>query len=72
MLALLTDGSFEYTDPDGSQFGQQRVEQVLAACCSDPAAEVAARMLAALREFARGAPQEDDITMVFVKRAAAV
>jgi phosphoserine phosphatase RsbU/P len=68
ILALLTDGTFEYADPDGAQFGQQRVEQLLVACHRDPAAEISARMFDAVHDFARGAPQEDDITMVFVKR----
>jgi phosphoserine phosphatase RsbU/P len=68
LLALLSDGSFEYADPDGALFGQQRVEQLLVACHRDPAAKVSQRLLDALREFARGAPQEDDITMVLVKR----
>jgi phosphoserine phosphatase len=69
MLALLTDGTFEYADPDGALFGQQRVEQVLAACHREPTAQISARLLGAVRDFARGTPQEDDITMVLVKRS---
>ncbi|MCV2354606.1 SpoIIE family protein phosphatase [Paucibacter sp. B2R-40] len=71
MLCLLTDGIYEYEAPDGEQFGRLRVEQLLARHCDASAEQLSALILAAVRAFARGAAQEDDITMLLLKRAAA-
>jgi phosphoserine phosphatase RsbU/P len=68
LLVLLTDGVFEYFDPDGVAFGEDRVEAVLRAHHRESAAALSARLLGAVRAFARGAPQQDDVTMVLVKR----
>jgi phosphoserine phosphatase RsbU/P len=70
ILVLLTDGIFEYEDPQGEQFGVSRVEQAIHSHHRLPAAELSAHLLAAVREFARGAPQDDDITAVLLKRDA--
>ena len=71
ILVLLTDGIYEYEDPDRAQFGVQRVEQTLRAHHHESSAALAGRLLGAVREFARGAPQDDDVTMVLVKRTVA-
>ncbi|MDC8772674.1 PP2C family protein-serine/threonine phosphatase [Roseateles albus] len=71
ILCLLTDGIYEYEAPDAEQFGRGRVERLLAQHCDASAEHLSALILAAVREFARGAPQEDDITMLLLKRAAA-
>lgn len=71
-LAVLSDGIYEYEDPDGVALGAQAVEQLLARTHAGSAADMSAHLLGLLREFARGAPQEDDITLVLVKRLAAV
>jgi sigma-B regulation protein RsbU (phosphoserine phosphatase) len=68
ILCLLTDGIYEYEAPDGEQFGRQRVEALLAQHREASAEQLSALILAAVREFARGAPQEDDITMLLLKR----
>jgi phosphoserine phosphatase len=68
ILAVLSDGIYEYENPDGTQFGRQRVEAVLRESPSQPTVALCERMLSAVRGFARGRPQEDDITAVFVKR----
>lgn len=70
LLVLLTDGVFEYFDPDGATFGEARVEAVLREHHRDATAALSARLLEAVRGFARGAPQQDDVTMVLVKRHA--
>jgi phosphoserine phosphatase len=69
-LVLLTDGIYEYEDPGGTQFGVQRVEQVLRAHHLQPAEVLAGQLLDAVRTFAQGAPQGDDVTMVLVRREA--
>jgi sigma-B regulation protein RsbU (phosphoserine phosphatase) len=70
VLALLTDGIYEYEDPDGMQFGQARVEQILQTYSHESTAALSARLMKAVRSFARGNPQQDDITLVLLKRDA--
>ena len=68
ILVLLSDGIYEYHDAQGEEFGEQRVEEILKANRGTPVAELSAILFAAVHAFAKGAPQEDDITMVLVKR----
>jgi phosphoserine phosphatase len=70
ILALLSDGIYEYQNDQGEQFGESRVEEILRARHDLPMAELSATLLDAVNAFARGAPQEDDITIVLVKREA--
>jgi serine phosphatase RsbU (regulator of sigma subunit) len=67
----MSDGIYEYEDPDGEQFGRERVESILRTECAQPASVLSARLLLAVREFAGDAPQADDVTAVFVRRLAA-
>jgi phosphoserine phosphatase len=71
MLVLLSDGIYEYQDAHGEQFGEQRVEQMLRESQGKSMAELSAILLDAVHVFAKGAPQEDDMTLVLVKRNAA-
>jgi sigma-B regulation protein RsbU (phosphoserine phosphatase) len=68
VLVLLTDGIYEYHDAGGEEFGEQRVEELIRAQHRGPMAELGARLLRSVREFAGGAAQEDDMTIVLVKR----
>jgi serine phosphatase RsbU (regulator of sigma subunit)/anti-sigma regulatory factor (Ser/Thr protein kinase) len=70
ILVLLSDGVYEYHDALGEEFGEARVEAILRESQGKPMAELAATLFDAVQAFAKGAPQEDDITMVLVKRAA--
>ncbi len=70
ILVLLTDGVFEYEDSNGAQFGQARVEQVLVSHHRESATAISTHLLDELRRFARGEPQQDDITSVLLKRHA--
>ena len=69
ILVLLTDGIYEYEDTRGAQFGVQRVEQVLREHHAASSATLAAHLLQEVRAFARGAAQDDDVTMVLLKRS---
>ena len=71
VLVLLSDGIYEYTDPTGEAFGEGRVEDVVARHGTGSMASLSAAILEALHAFAAGAPQEDDITDVLVRREAA-
>jgi phosphoserine phosphatase len=70
VLVLLSDGIYEYEDAGGAQFGTARVEEVVRSGSGRPMAELTAALLHAVRAFAQGAPQQDDITVVLVRREA--
>jgi phosphoserine phosphatase RsbU/P len=69
VLALISDGVYEYANHQGEQFGEARVRELIAAHHALPAGELTAALFEAVRAFADGAPQEDDMTVVLVKRA---
>ncbi len=68
ILVLLSDGIYEYANAAMEEFGEERVREVLAARHAGPASALGAAILEAVESFARGAPQEDDMTIVLVKR----
>jgi phosphoserine phosphatase len=68
VLALLSDGIFEYRNASGEQFGVARVEAVLRETREEPVERIATELLAAVRAHGGGAPQEDDMTVVLVRR----
>lgn len=70
ILILLSDGIYEYRDAAGEQFGDRRVQDIVAGHCDKPMAELLNILIQAVDAFARGAPQEDDMTAVLVKRGA--
>ena len=68
VLALISDGVYEYTATDGSQFGEQRVAELIMANYRLPMAELGQRLVEAAFEFGGEAPQADDVTLVLVRR----
>jgi phosphoserine phosphatase len=68
VLVLLSDGIYEYEDRKGVQFGEERVGQVLERHHRLPAAGLARQILNATFEHGQGVLQEDDITLVIVRR----
>lgn len=68
ILVLLSDGIYEYHDPDNEQFGEERVRQLVAAHRGESPEALSRILLEAVKAFARGAPQEDDMTIVLLKR----
>jgi phosphoserine phosphatase RsbU/P len=68
VLVLLSDGYLEHRDPDGQEYGQERVAEVLRKHHGKTMAELAGVLLESVRTFARGAAQEDDMTAVLIKR----
>ncbi|MGE5089068.1 MAG: SpoIIE family protein phosphatase [Candidatus Levyibacteriota bacterium] len=71
ILAVVSDGIFEYENLEGEQFGEHRVREVVQANRAKPAAEIVALLMQAVGEFAGAAPQEDDMTAVLLKREPA-
>lgn len=68
ILVLLSDGVYEYNNGAHEEFGETRVAELIRANCLESPKVLVALMLKAVAEFAGTAPQEDDITMVIVKR----
>ncbi len=68
ILLLLSDGIYEYHDAGGEQFGEARVEEIVRSHHGESMALLSAILLDAIQKFAAGAPQDDDITVVLVKR----
>lgn len=68
VLALISDGVYEFSAPDGSEFGESGVAAVLAKGFECPMDELARRLVDAAFAFGNGVPQADDITLVLVRR----
>ena len=71
ILLLLSDGIYEYHNAAGEQFGEARVEEIVRSHHGASMARLSATLLDAIQAFAAGAPQDDDITVVLVKRETA-
>ena len=69
ILALISDGIYEYATPDGDEFGEDGVRQVMTSHGDEPIAALAQEIVAAAKRFGGDSPQADDITLVLVRRA---
>jgi sigma-B regulation protein RsbU (phosphoserine phosphatase) len=67
-LVLYTDGVSEAANPAGALYGDERITGGFAKGAGATAAESVARLLASVRDFAAGAPQSDDITILALRR----
>ena len=69
LFFLYTDGVTEAEDPETRQFGEDRLEGLLAKKGHGArASQWIARVETAVRDFARGRPQFDDITCLALRR----
>jgi phosphoserine phosphatase len=68
VFALVSDGVYEYQDAEERQFGEEGVAEVLRRYHDRPMPYLLGRLMEALREFGRGAPQLDDVTVVLIRR----
>ncbi|MFH1502084.1 MAG: PP2C family protein-serine/threonine phosphatase [Candidatus Eisenbacteria bacterium] len=66
-LVLYTDGITEATNPRDEMYGEERLEEVLAAHRHESAREIEERVYSNVKDFTEGAAQADDLTMVVVK-----
>jgi phosphoserine phosphatase RsbU/P len=67
-LLLYTDGVTEAVDAEGREFGEERLHDLLAQGERANAAQLIARVDAALRAFSLGQPQFDDVTCLAITR----
>jgi phosphoserine phosphatase RsbU/P len=68
VLAAITDGIYEYENPQGEMFGEKRVVSFIRDHSTMSADELLKALVAEVDAFAAGAEQKDDMTLVFVKR----
>lgn len=67
-LLLFTDGVCDCRNPQGEEFGRERIAANLAALHGWPAAQACASLVTTLADFRQGAIQDDDITLVLLHR----
>jgi sigma-B regulation protein RsbU (phosphoserine phosphatase) len=68
MLVVYSDGVTEATNQNYDEFGEERFIDVLTRNRQQPASAIVDASIRAVAEFAAGAPQADDITMLVAKR----
>jgi serine phosphatase RsbU (regulator of sigma subunit) len=68
VVLLYTDGVLEAHDPKGREFGAARLKRLLAQARRESAREVVQRVVNAVRSWSHGAPAEDDVTAVAIRR----
>ena len=71
ILLLVTDGFFEWENPEGEQFGVTRLRQFIEAHHGLEPSEFIRILHQDVLAFARGTVQADDLTAVIIKRLAA-
>ena len=66
-IVLFSDGVTEAMDPEDNEFGNDRLKRALEAYRRETVEQVQSDVLAAVKEFARGASQRDDVTVVVAR-----
>jgi sigma-B regulation protein RsbU (phosphoserine phosphatase) len=67
LLVAYTDGVTEAWNPEGEEFGEARLRDVVAGTLGCSAEAVAEAVVDAVHVWARDAPQHDDLTLVIAK-----
>ena len=67
-LVLYTDGVTEAIDPEGNEFGLERLMESVRASATTGAAAVVNRLIDDLRNFVGAQPQNDDITVIAIRK----
>ena len=67
-LVLYTDGVTEAIDPEGNEFGLERLIESVRASATSGAPAVVNRLIDDLRNFVGAQPQNDDITVIAIRK----
>jgi len=67
LLVAYTDGVTEANNVSGEEFGEARLQEMLASVAHLPADEIRNEVVREVREWCAGAPQYDDLTFVVLK-----
>lgn len=70
-LVLFSDGVSEAMDPDQREFGMDRLKESVQSHRADTLPDIQEGVLDSVRQFARGARQADDVTLMLVRYTAA-
>jgi serine phosphatase RsbU (regulator of sigma subunit) len=68
LLVLATDGLFEWTNREGEQFGLKRLEETIRKSKEKRPSELISSLYGAVIAFSDGTKQQDDLTVVVIKR----
>jgi serine phosphatase RsbU (regulator of sigma subunit) len=68
IFAVISDGIFEAKGPDDDLFGEQRVMDVIREHRDACADEILTQIRQAVETYTKGAPADDDRTMILIKR----
>ena len=68
ILAVISDGIYEFERADGTQFGEDGVKEVMRQGHTLTMSQLSQKLVDAAFEFGGDAPQADDITLVLVRR----
>src|SRR5262245_28578154 len=66
-VIIFSDGVSEALNAAGDEFGDDRLEQVAGEAGDGPPPVIVEHIIASVREFTKGAPQSDDITVMVVR-----
>jgi len=67
VLVLVSDGFYEWPNPDGKLFGTERLRQSVETSCREAPDQIIERLRRDLDEFRRGRAQTDDTTAIVVR-----
>ena len=70
VLVVYSDGVTEAMDAAETEFGEEKLTEIVNSHLDDSAAELIDRIFGDVKKHAGDHPQYDDMTMVVVKRAA--
>jgi len=71
MIVVVTDGFYEWENPNGEEFGLQRLKSVIRQSDDCSAEQVIERLRSSVENFCKGTEQKDDLTAIVLKRKAA-
>jgi sigma-B regulation protein RsbU (phosphoserine phosphatase) len=66
-IVVFSDGVSEALDSAGEEFGDARLQEVAEAAMGRSAQTLVDGIIAAVRDFTKGAPQSDDITVMVIR-----
>ena len=67
LIVIFSDGVSEALNAAGEEFGDARLEEVATGVREASSAVVVEKIVASVREFTKGAPQSDDITVMVIR-----
>ena len=68
MIVLVTDGFYEWQNPEAEEFGLDRLKETIRGARDCSADEVVHRLYKTVKDFSKGTEQKDDLTVVVLKR----